>query len=158
MTNRWIMALLALGLVSGCSGTGRSASSSASASKADAVCDIAPDAPRQPQRETSTQWSGTWTDHRRENYGGDLHCEAEKVGDNRWEARFFGHCGYDYSYEVELIGEKDGAAVRFSGEVDLGEAGGGVYNWVGHMLGQEFAGEYTTARGKAGSFHMTRRP
>lgn len=103
-----------------------------------------------------SKWSGTWTDHRREDHGGDLQCDARQVGDKQWEAHFYGNCGRDYSYQVDLVGQVDGNVVKFEGDVDLGEKDGGVYNWSGTMTDGQFSGEYTTAVGKAGSFTMTR--
>lgn len=104
-----------------------------------------------------SQWTGTWTDTRVDDHGGDLHCEARQTGAGSWEARFYGNCGREYSYEIDMVGQLDGERVRFEGDVDLGEADGGVYTWVGHIDGDTFNGEYTTAAGKAGKFEMSRK-
>ena len=106
--------------------------------------------------QSQTRWAGTWKDTRVANHGGELQCSAQKTGDNQWAARFYGNCGREYSYEVPMAGTSDGKRVAFEGTVDLGEKDGGVYTWNGHMEGDKFVGEYSTARGKAGVFEMTR--
>jgi hypothetical protein len=137
----WQRSLLAIVFVlSGCHAGGRTAPTGSSA-ESDA---------------TPTRWAGTWVDHRRENYGGDLQCDARQVADDRWAARFYGNCGRDYSYQLDLVGTRDGEQIKFEGDVDLGEADGGVYTWIGYIQGDQFVGDYESAAGKAGSFAMTR--
>ena len=55
-----------------------------------------------------------------------------------------------------MHGRQDRSAVKFDGEVDLGEEDGGVHTWTGVMQGNHFKGEYATRTGKAGSFPMVR--
>ena len=102
-------------------------------------------------------WVGTWVDTRKADHGGDLNCEAKQTGDDRWEARFYGNCGREYSYQIDMVGQREGERVKFEGDVDLGKADGGVYTWTGYIDGDKFTGEYTTAAGKAGHFEMTRK-
>jgi len=115
-----------------------------------AVSDVDPNA---------TTWSGTWKDTRADDHGGDLHCTASPTNEDgtAWTARFYGMCSREFEYHVDLEGKAEGDKIVFSGDVDLGEKDGGVYTWSGAIEGDTFNGEYSTVRGKAGFFEMTRK-
>ena len=101
------------------------------------------------------EWSGNWSGNR-PGYGGDLHCNVEQINDQDWSARFTGYCGRIFAYEVTMSGRLDGDKIVFSGEADLGEEDGGLYQWAGAIEGDTFDGGYDSTTGKQGTFSMTR--
>ncbi len=103
-----------------------------------------------------SRWSGSWVDERSSDHGGDLRCISRRLDETNWQATFSGFCGREFGYDIEMHGRQDDSAVKFDGEVDLGEEDGGVYTWTGVMQGNYFDGEYATRTGKAGSFAMVR--
>ena|GEM_PF-471970 len=94
-------------------------------------------------------WQGGGTGH-----GGDLHCVARKVDGDNYSAVFSGYCGREYAFQISMKGKKEGNRIVFAGEVDLGEKDGGVYQWTGELVGNDFNGKYATAKGKKGEFTM----
>ena len=62
-----------------------------------------------------------------------------------WEATFEGDCGRPYKYSIKMEGRQSGNAVLFKGTADLGQADGGVYDWIGRANNTEFIGFYTNA-------------
>jgi hypothetical protein len=76
--------------------------------------------------------------------------------DGGWEATFEGECGGPYKYTIKMEGRKSGDAILFRGSVDLGEKGGGIYDWVGRANDKEFVGFYTSSR-HVGVFQLARK-
>ena len=72
-----------------------------------------------------------------------------------WEATFEGECGRPYKFTIKMDGRQAGETVLFKGTADLGEADGGVYDWVGRATDTEFAGFYTSAH-DGGVFRLTK--
>jgi hypothetical protein len=72
-----------------------------------------------------------------------------------WEAVFEGDCGRPYKYTITMEGRQVGNVVMFKGTVDLGQRDGGVYDWIGRAMADEFVGFYTSAA-YTGVFNMTR--
>lgn len=105
----------------------------------------------------TSQWSGTWQYDGDIDYGGDLHCIAKRLDEQNWRAQFTGNCGKDFSYKVTMNGSTEGDAVLFTGEADLGDEDGGLYQWTGRMESDKFTGKYGSATGKTGTFLMTKR-
>jgi len=103
---------------------------------------------------STSKWTGTWQASDSPEHGGDLHCRARKVGDGTWKATFSGYCGRQFVYDIEMDGREQDGKVVFAGQVDLGEADGGAYQWEGVMTGNKFDGKYLTASGASGSFQM----
>ena len=62
-----------------------------------------------------------------------------------WEAAFEGDCGRPYKYSIKMEGRQSGNAVLFKGTADLGQADGGVYDWIGRANNTDFIGFYTNA-------------
>ena len=60
--------------------------------------------------------------------------------DGTWKAVFDAQCDQYYTFSVEMEGEPAGVAVLFRGTTDLGEQGGGVYEWIGRVNDEEFVG------------------
>ncbi len=75
--------------------------------------------------------------------------------DGVYTATFEGDCGGPYKYTITMEGRRSGEAVLFKGSVDLGEKGGGVYDWVGRATDKEFVGFYTSSR-HLGVFQLAR--
>ena len=54
-----------------------------------------------------------------------------------------------------MEGRLSGGAVLFKGTVDLGAKDGGVYDWIGRAVNDEFVGFYTSGY-YTGVFNLTR--
>jgi hypothetical protein len=72
-----------------------------------------------------------------------------------WEAVFEGDCGRPYKYSITMEGRLVGNVVMFKGTADLGAKDGGVYDWIGRAVDDEFVGFYTSAA-YTGVFNLTR--
>jgi hypothetical protein len=79
---------------------------------------------------------------------------VEKPG-GKWEATFEGDCGRPYKYTIKMGGRQAGNVVLFQGTADLGEADGGVFDWIGRATEKEFVGFYTST-GYTGTFRLAR--
>jgi hypothetical protein len=75
--------------------------------------------------------------------------------DGKWQATFEGEAGGVYKYTVQMLGRQAGDVVLFQGTADLGEKGGGVYDWIGRATDREFVGFYTSSK-YTGSFRLAR--
>ena len=62
-----------------------------------------------------------------------------------YQAVFEGDCGRPYRYTITMEGKLAGGAVLFKGSADLGAQDGGVYDWIGRAVDNEFVGFYTSA-------------
>ena len=105
--------------------------------------------------QSGSRWAGTWQGPV-ESYGGTLESTVKQIDDENWEASFTGYCNRAFAYEITMKGQRRGDEVVFEGEADLGEPDGGLYQWTGHLAGDEFTGEYSSTQGKQGSFTMAR--
>lgn len=76
--------------------------------------------------------------------------------DGIWQATFVGECGWPYKYTITMEGRQSGDVVLFKGSVDLGEKGGGIYDWVGRASDKEFVGFYTSSH-HVGVFQLARK-
>lgn len=103
----------------------------------------------------SGHWDGAWYVSKMPKPGGALRCDVERVDKREWKAVFDAEFGGRGIYHVELRGERAGEKVAFGGEVDLGAANGGVYQWTGEADGKVFAGKYTSKM-FGGTFEMKR--
>jgi len=72
-----------------------------------------------------------------------------------WLATFEGDCGRPYKYSIKMEGKQTGNAVLFKGTADLGQADGGVYDWIGRANNTDFIGFYTNAF-STGFFNLKR--
>ena len=77
------------------------------------------------------------------------------AGEGVWEAVFEGDCGRPYKYSIKMEGKQTGNAVLFKGTADLGQADGGVYDWIGRANNSDFIGFYTSAAA-TGFFNLKR--
>ena len=118
--------------------------------------------PAQPL-DISGNWSGTWSSYNPNQPTSQpnvvcakLDAKVTKNGDV-WEASFEGDCGRAYKYNIKMEGRQTGNAVLFKGTADLGQADGGVYDWIGRANNTEFLGFYTNAF-TTGFFNLKRVP
>jgi hypothetical protein len=106
------------------------------------------------------RWSGTWQDNTPGPNGvahnGDLYCTVKRVNDENYKARFTGYCGRQFAYDITMRGRAEAGTVLFEGTADLGDDGG-EYQWTGTIRGERFNGQYRSAKGKEGTFSMTKR-
>jgi hypothetical protein len=84
-----------------------------------------------------------------------MDCKVEALPDGKWQATFEGECGKPYKYTIKMLGRQVGGAVLFQGTADLGEADGGVFDWIGRATDTEFVG-FFTSKGYTGTFRLAR--
>jgi hypothetical protein len=106
-------------------------------------------------------WTGTWSAYNPARASTPPKEQCAKLTANItqkgevWEAVFEGDCGRPYKYTITMEGRQAGGVVMFKGSVDLGAKDGGVYDWIGRAVENEFVGFYTSAA-YTGVFNMTR--
>jgi hypothetical protein len=105
-----------------------------------------------PSANPPAAWEGTWEGSN--GHAGELSCQVAAQGDGQWEGKFTGTCDRRFAYEVKMQGKKDGDTIRFTGQADLGEKDGGLFQWTGRIEGDQFIGEYKSDAGKTGKFQM----
>jgi len=103
----------------------------------------------------SGYYAGDWFGPNPEKSLGSLNCTITAKGADTWHAHFVATFGEVGEYEVPLEGKRVDGKVVFGGAVDLGESEGGVFEWGGEIVGDEFNGEYK-ASGYVGTFRMTK--
>lgn len=89
-------------------------------------------------------YAGNWYGPNPEKPLGDLTCTITPGETGNWDALFFATFGGVGEYEVDLEGTTQGDAIVFQGSVDLGETSGGVFDWNGTIVGDQFNGTYTS--------------
>jgi hypothetical protein len=107
-------------------------------------------------------WSGTWgafdpatlSKLDKQKCKG-LDCTVVKK-EGVWVATFEGDCGGPYKYTITMEGRQSGEVILFKGSVDLGEKGGGIYDWVGRANNNDFVGFYTSST-HIGVFQLSRK-
>jgi hypothetical protein len=101
------------------------------------------------------RWEGQWISEVNGHHG-RLRCIASKDGDV-YRARF--HAKYrkilSFGYTIPLKAEAMGNGYKFSGEADLGIAGG-IYRYEGHSDATNFFSTYSS-KYDHGTFQMQRR-
>jgi hypothetical protein len=118
--------------------------------------------PQGPPNITGT-WTGTWSAYNpaRASTPPQEQCARLSAAITRkgevWEAVFEGDCGRPYKYSITMEGRLVGNVVMFKGSVDLGARDGGVYDWIGRAVDEEFVGFYTSAA-YTGVFSMKKTP
>ena len=106
-------------------------------------------------------WSGTWSAYNPARATTPPQEQCAKLSANItqkgevYQAVFEGDCGRPYKYTITMDGRLVGSVVMFKGSVDLGAQDGGVYDWIGRAIDNEFVGFYTSA-GYTGVFSMKR--
>lgn len=151
----WVLAVL-LGALAGCDkddGGGKSKSREAESNEKAAPAE--PAAPPAPKVEGA--WTGRWQSASHKGHGGGLDCVAKQTGPDTWTATFTAEFGRTKAYTIPLEGKRDGDAVRFGSEVDIGkEKGEGKFTWTGKATATEFSGTYEGG-GDKGTFSMQRK-
>jgi hypothetical protein len=96
-------------------------------------------------------WTGTWSAYNPARAStppkeqcAKLSATISQKGDV-YQAVFEGDCGRPYKYTITMAGKLAGGAVLFKGSADLGAQDGGVYDWIGRAVDNEFVGFYTSA-------------
>jgi hypothetical protein len=108
-------------------------------------------------------WTGTWSSYNPARATAPPQEQCKKLDAKIaqkgaiWEATFEGDCGRPYKYTITMEGRQSGGTVMFKGMADLGAQDGGVYDWIGRAVDNEFVGFYTNAYG-TGVFSLTRVP
>lgn len=118
--------------------------------------------PQQPLDIAGT-WTGTWSYFNPAQATSQPNVVCAKLeakvsrgtGEGVWEALFEGDCGRPYKYSIKMEGKQTGNAVMFKGTADLGQADGGVYDWIGRANNTDFIGFYTSAAA-TGFFNLKR--
>jgi hypothetical protein len=118
--------------------------------------------PQQPL-DISGTWTGTWSSFNPAQATSQPNVVCAKLeakvargaGEGVWEAVFEGDCGRPYKYSIKMEGKQNGNAVLFKGTADLGQADGGVYDWIGRANNTDFIGFYTNAF-STGFFNLKR--
>jgi hypothetical protein len=96
-------------------------------------------------------WMGTWSAYNPARATTPPQEQCAKLGatitqqGDAYEAVFEGDCGRPYKYTIKMEGRLVGNVVMFKGSVDLGAKDGGVYDWIGRAVDNEFVGFYTSA-------------
>jgi hypothetical protein len=106
-----------------------------------------------PAASPELSWEGTW-EAAEPVHGGELRCTLQQQDVDRWHGKFTGYCSNQFAYQVQMQGRRDGDAILFEGQADLGEKDGGIYHWTGRIAGSDFTGQYRSASGKTGKFQM----
>lgn len=77
-------------------------------------------------------WDGTWLSEHNGHHG-RLRCLVERIGENRYEARFKASFlkVLTYTQQVELQAQAETQGTRFHGTKNLGWWAGGVYTYDG---------------------------
>ncbi len=96
-------------------------------------------------------WTGTWSAYNParastppQEQCAKLSATISQKGDV-YQAVFEGDCGRPYKYTITMEGRLAGGVVMFKGSADLGQQDGGVYDWIGRAVDNEFVGFYTSA-------------
>ena len=117
--------------------------------------------PQQPLDIAGT-WTGTWSNFNPAQASSQpnvvcakLDAKVTRGAEGVWEAVFEGDCGRPYKYSIKMEGRQSGNAVLFKGTADLGQADGGVYDWIGRANNTDFIGFYTNAF-STGFFNLKR--
>jgi hypothetical protein len=105
----------------------------------------------QPPPNVVGAWAGTWSSYNPAKATTPPQEQCAKLSANIvqkgeiYEAIFEGDCGRPYKYTITMEGRLVGGVVMFKGSVDLGQRDGGVYDWIGRAIDNEFVGFYTNA-------------
>ena len=116
--------------------------------------------PQQPL-DIAGNWTGTWSNFNPAQASSQPNVVCAKLDakvamvNGVWEATFEGDCGRPYKYSIKMEGRQSGNAVLFKGTADLGQADGGVYDWIGRANNTDFIGFYTNAF-STGFFNLKR--
>ena len=102
------------------------------------------------------QWEGTWLSDAN-GHGGGLRCIIAPDESGTLIARYHATYGgfLTFEYDMPMSVQKDGDTYRFAAEADLGWLAGGLYEYEGTVVGDEFNSTYRS-KGDHGTFRMQR--
>ena len=103
----------------------------------------------------SGSYDGDWYGPNKDRPLGELTCVIVRRDSATWDATFSATFGGFGEYDVPLEGRREGEKVVFGGSMDLGETSGGVFEWKGEIVGENFTGLYTS-RFINGTFRMVK--
>jgi len=92
----------------------------------------------------SGDYDGDWYGPNPDRPLGELTCKIVRKDRETWDAVFSATFGGFGEYDVGLEGRRDGDKVVFEGSIDLGETSGGVFDWKGEIVNDQFNGSYTS--------------
>ncbi len=101
-------------------------------------------------------WDGTWLSDAN-GHGGGLRCIIAPDESGTLIARYHATYGgfLTFEYDMPMSVQKDGDTYRFAAEADLGWLAGGLYEYAGTVVGDEFNSTYKS-KGDHGTFRMNR--
>lgn len=109
-------------------------------------------------------WTGQWFYDAKgaAKPGGALECDVTRASKAEWLAIFSAQWGAapgkdpeKGKFTVQLSGHREEDHISFGGDVDLGKASGGVFNWTGAIKDGLFTGVYKS-KFVNGTFEMKR--
>lgn len=103
----------------------------------------------------SGDWAGHWYAAGSARPAGTLQCRMERLDRDTWLAVFEARASVEAVYEMKLEGQPTESGILFGGDIDLGPASGGVYQWTGEADGWVFQGTYERAS-ERGRFELRR--
>jgi hypothetical protein len=89
-------------------------------------------------------YQGDWYGPNPDRSLGELDCSIARKDAETWDATFSATFGGFGEYDVSLEGKRVDDKVVFEGSIDLGETSGGVFDWTGEIVGDQFNGSYTS--------------
>jgi hypothetical protein len=102
------------------------------------------------------RWKGTWhsdvNDH-----SGKLRCIVTTDEEGELQARYHATygCCFTFEYAMPMAVRQEGEVYHFSAEADLGWLAGGLYEYEGQVVGDEYTSTYSCERDN-GTFQMKR--
>lgn len=103
----------------------------------------------------SGDWTGHWYPAGSARPAGTLQCRMQRLNRDTWLAVFEARSSVEAVYEMKLRGRPTESGILFGGDIDLGPASGGVYQWTGEADGRVFQGTYERAS-EHGRFELRR--
>ena len=106
------------------------------------------------------RWQGTWLSEKT-GHTGKLRCiiaaKTPGVYDHQYTARYHATWGEIFSgqYTTSLTAHEDGQRKVFQGNFDLGFLAGGVYQYDGHVQGDDMSVTYQS-KGDEGTYQLRR--
>jgi hypothetical protein len=102
------------------------------------------------------RWEGTWQSDVNGHNGG-LRCIIASDEDGAYEAWYHATYGgfFTFEYKMPMEVELEGDTSSFSATADLGWLAGGIYEYIGKVVGDEYTATYKCKRDQ-GTFEMAR--
>lgn len=100
------------------------------------------------------RWEGTWRSDA-SGHDGALRCIITRKEDESLFARYHAKYGgfLTFEYDMPMTVQRDGETYRFTAEADLGWLAGGIYEYDGTVVGDDFTSTYKS-KSDHGTFLM----